>query len=289
MLKLENLDYSEWSVVWYQRSTVIISELVLVLALKRYCLSFASDSNSYFRLAFLLCYLNAGLLIVDHIHFQYNGFLLGILILALSEARNENFIYSAILFSALLNFKHIFLYISPAFFVYFLRAYCTGDDGFRYSRFLKLSGVVSTVFGLSFGYFALSKHNFLQVISRLFPFKRGLVHAYWAANFWAVYTFADRVVTILAPHIGLEPANANKYSPTRGLVKDVDFNFLPNISPRTSLLVTLASIVVPLYLLWKSPSYKNFLRSLILCAFSSFIFGWHVHEKAILIILIPYA
>ncbi len=159
-----------------------------------------SKSKITAHAAALSVLLSPGLLIIDHIHFQYNGFLYGILILSMVLARNQStLLLSGILFSALLCFKHIYLYLAPAYFVYLLRAYCLGhSQAFPYFtiRFLncvKLGLGIIGVFVSAFGPFALWS-QLDQVLRRLFPFSRGLCHAYWAPNVWAVYSFLDRIL-----------------------------------------------------------------------------------------------
>lgn len=48
----------------------------------------------------------------------------GLFTLSMAAAAEERHLLAALLFSALLCFKHIFLYAAPAFFVYMLRRYC---------------------------------------------------------------------------------------------------------------------------------------------------------------------
>lgn len=143
--------------------------------------------------------LSPGLLIIDHIHFQYNGFLYGILILSIVMARKDSgLLVSGALFAALLCMKHIYLYLAPAYFVYLLRTYCTGKRSMfdiKLFNCIKLAAGIGIIATLAFGPFVYHG-QMSQVLSRLFPFSRGLCHAYWAPNVWAMYSFSDRVLIL---------------------------------------------------------------------------------------------
>lgn len=99
---------------------------------------------------------NCGLLFVDHIHFQYNGFLFGILLLSIAAVRQERFLVAALLFAVLLHLKHIFMYMAPVYFVYLLRFYClegVGDWRNVVGRLVKLGAIVVGVSAVSIGPF----------------------------------------------------------------------------------------------------------------------------------------
>ncbi|XP_076836486.1 LOW QUALITY PROTEIN: dolichyl pyrophosphate Glc1Man9GlcNAc2 alpha-1,3-glucosyltransferase [Brachyhypopomus gauderio] len=302
MLVVQNLNYASPATVLFQRLSVIVTDVVFIYAVKECCKCIKEDKGKEllakpsFILATLLMW-NFGLLIVDHIHFQYNGFLFGVLLLSVARHLQSRHLEGALLFSVLLNLKHIYLYIAPAYGVFLLRCFCfthSNADGslqwksFSPFRLLVLGLIVLATFALSFGPF-IALGQIPQVFSRLFPFKRGLCHAYWAPNVWALYNIADKVLSTFGVKLGMLDINKlPKASMTGGLVQEFQHSVLPSVSPLVTLICTLLSILPALISMWCRPSgVRGFLRCIVVCALGSFMFGWHVHEKAILMAILP--
>ena len=118
--------------------------------------SVLQDNNRPYNtlLTFLLIVTNPGLIMLDHIHFQYNGMLLGILLCSIAcmirgtnhtmydntneqvgekEKRSEAKtcqshqlweLGGAATFAALLAMKHLYLILAPLYFFYLLRHHC---------------------------------------------------------------------------------------------------------------------------------------------------------------------
>ena len=74
-------------------------------------------------LPFVLVACNSALLLVDHIHFQYNGLLLGLLLLSLAAHHAGLVLAGGGLFAVLINSKHLYLVLAPVQFVYILRGW----------------------------------------------------------------------------------------------------------------------------------------------------------------------
>ena len=302
IFKLSSKPVFSTEILYFQRFTVILSDIVyfygafkwlkIITGRNRGSLLPQEAQDSYnwvspTMVTTILMLLNPGLLLVDHIHFQYNGFLTGILLISLAEMHQDNFVSSSIWFCILLNLKHLYIYLAPAYFVYILRKFCLDRHfNFKKANFLKVSVAVILIFLLSFGPFIMTG-QMGNVMKRLFPFKRGLTHAYWAPNAWALYNFLDRLLSTIF-------RIRKSSSSSSGLVQDVSNDVLPDMPASITFAIVATSMTPALIYLWKKCHFslsggdqRIFIRTVIICAFSSFIFGFHIHEKHLLLVMIP--
>ena len=98
------------NVILFQRGSVILSEYILEWAALSCMTYFVRFKNSTVRNAVhLLLIFNGGLIMVDHMHFQYNGMLLGILVSTFVACSRQNYVMMAWIFSCLVLFKHLFM------------------------------------------------------------------------------------------------------------------------------------------------------------------------------------
>lgn len=250
MLQISRDAYSSPNTVLFQRLTVILSDSIYFYACYCWHRHLRQDSrikifepqDRMYRFSFVFSVISLwlpSLLLVDHIHFQYNGFLNGILLLSMLKLVQDKVLQSSALFVILLNLKHLYIYVAPAYFVYILRNYClTANYRIRFSNCVKLGTIIVSLFAFSFGPF-IWNGQLMQVIGRLFPVKRGLTHSYWAPNFWAIYNCLDKVAGLF--NRSQQTARATM---TGGLVREFKHQHLPSIDFLTCTILVLLSMMV---------------------------------------------
>ncbi|CAJ1958852.1 unnamed protein product [Cylindrotheca closterium] len=271
----------------FHRCTVIASDLIFWIGAYMACRSMYHGKPLYrSSMAFLLIVWNPGMLWLDHIHFQYNGMLLGLFLGSLGllmqgnnlgpNKRGYHFCHlgGAILYAFLLNLKHLYLTLAPLYFCYLLMSYCQIDGkGFQLRNFAALASVTAICLLAPWVPFLLQedpKGQLLQILARLFPFGRGLVHDYWAANVWALYLLADKVVKVASPRLPWIP-----------------ISHLPEPTPLVCAVLMFVSQLPALIVASTRRSNVKLIQAVVYCSLCSFMFAWHVHEKAIMTALIP--
>jgi alpha-1,3-glucosyltransferase len=214
----------------------------------------------------------------------------------------------AFLFSVLIWMKHLFAPLALPVGVYLLRVYCVDNGSFNVTRLLGLAAIAAGVSVIAIGPFVFgadAMDQLLQIKKQLLPFDRGLVHTYWAPNFWALYCLLDRVLvfscaeaeptgtigvfrqvlrSLLMSTISCENRALNAVSSTTGVLGSTStFVYMPSVNASVCLIITIAAMVPAVVSIIRTPEPKTFLFSMIYCSLCSFMFGYHVHEKAILI------
>ena len=307
--------------VFFQRSTVILGDIFLWAGAYFACRSYHHGKPPNFAMiSFVLIVFNPALLWLDHIHFQYNGMMIGVLLASMGclfmgnnvaiivspTTENNNYqqpiayhlyhLAGAALFALLLNLKHLYLPLAPLYFCYLLERYCLSQNimpgktrkQFLPKHFLLLALVTGTVLVLPWIPFVMGhddpKGQVLQMLKRLFPFGRGLVHDYWAGNIWAIYSLADRIFPVVVRRVvpllvpGLPELVANQLE---GITN------LPEPSPLVCAMLLLWFVIPGLQMASLRLTNKKLTESIVFVSLCAFMLAYHVHEKAILTALIP--
>jgi alpha-1,3-glucosyltransferase len=263
-------DYASVACIRFQRATVVLTELAsLGVAVRA---ATAGDTKS------ALAFAGSGaLLLVDHVHFQYNGLLLGVLVYALFMLRRGDHVRAGALFALLCCAKHLFLTLAPVLAAVFVAAHVRPrQDWLKAFLELAFASLAALAFGLAPLFIPAWSAGrlgaaFTELAGRLFPFDaRGLVHSYWAPNVWALYVFADRVLLkVLRRSAG---AGA-----TRGLVETA-VEVLPAPGPKACALLTVLAGLPAVYAAARASNAAAARRLTYPCAahaaLAAFCFGW---------------
>ena len=231
-------------------------------------------------------------MLIDHGHFQYNTVMLGFVTATLSSIFAGRLLWSCIFFVAALGFKQMALYYAPVIFAYLLGSCLT--PRFRLGRLISISLVTILAFAILFAplilgslydsyrqvtFDAMPPPPFLaekrisldprnsfdmvllqlsQAVHRIFPFARGLFEDK-VANFWCLI---------------------NTFYKLRKLEGIIDIS-------RLSAFATLASVMGPVLVIGAVPKKTLLPYALATSAWGFFLFSFQVHEKSVLLPLLP--
>lgn len=215
--------------------------------------------RKHINLLFILIY--PGLILIDHGHFQYNSFSLGLFISAVTAILQNSFIIGSILFVAALNYKQMELYHALPIFFYILGKYSPMKERFWLFNLVMLFCISITVLSTFFIIwlpFIKSWETFVSVVLRLFPVSRGV--------------FEDKVANIWC---------------TINVIFKLRNTFANKELAKICLMSTTFAVSPSCINLYLNPQKEKFVISLINCALAFFLFSFQVHEKSILLVAIP--
>lgn len=280
----------------FMRASVITSEYFVYIPAVIICLRHYSrnqgtgtTSNSIALVAILM---QPATMLIDHGHFQYNTVMLGFMVAAMSSIFAGRLLWSCIFFVAALGFKQMALYYAPVMFTYLLGSCLT--PRFRPGLLLSISGITILSFGVLFAPLLLGAlydlHRRIELpfmppppflaqkgikldksspvgvillqlsqsIHRCFPFARGLFEDK-VANFWCALNTVFKLKRLQG-------------------IWDLS---------RLSLLVTLLSILPSALVIGAVPKKSLLPYALASSAWGFFLFSFQVHEKSVLLPLLP--
>ncbi|OBA26306.1 ALG6, ALG8 glycosyltransferase, partial [Hanseniaspora valbyensis NRRL Y-1626] len=259
----------------FMRFTVCLTDMIVYIPAviwfsKKYAKltnDHSTKSNTKERNIIIL--LQPSLLIIDHGHFQYNGCMLGLVLLAINNILDDKLGSACVFFVASLCFKQMSLYFAPIIFVYLLKRTLLS---FKLLEFCSIGLLTSLTFVLLYFplYFFNSSHELgiqtlVQGFIRVFPFDRGLFEGK-VANFWCVSNLIFKYREVFS----------NEQLRLYALILT-----LLAIAPACLLTLFKTSVSNA------KKSKKLLIYGLCSCSLSFYLFAFQVHEKSILLPMLP--
>ena len=283
----------------YMRATVLVSEYVTyipaAILLNRKLAQLRGVSKWESSIALVAILMQPATILIDHAHFQYNIVMLGFTLAAMSCLLSDHHIWACVFFVAALCFKQMALYFAPAIFAYLIGS-CLLPNA-NVSRFFGIAIVTilsfATIFsplllgsiydqyrGISAPLSTSERHvnpifSFIlpyidtqsllyppllqlsQIIHRIFPFARGLFEDK-VANIWCAIHTVHKLHTYPIP-----------------------------LLQRISLFATFIFILPGCMTISLFPRKELLPWALASSAWGFFLCSFQVHEKSVLLPLLP--
>jgi len=261
---------------FFMRATVLASDLLFLMS--AFIAFIAYDAKKYnwqTKCVFLvLILLSPPLVLVDHGHFQYNCLMTGLTLWAMYFCIKKDIWLGGALFVAALTVKQMALYYSIPFFAFILgKIYLMSGlnsphiPGSRTLKWLQFAALISQegvivliTMAVFFWPWIFSIDQLKLLLERFFPVSRGL-YQLKVATFWCASNMVIKW----------------------GDIFPAEFLF------KLSALFTLGASIPSAYMCGRFPKAKMFKIALFNVSMAFFFFSYHVHEKTILVPLLPFA
>ncbi|CAK7217923.1 Glucosyltransferase-like protein [Sporothrix eucalyptigena] len=286
----------------FMRATVFVSEYLIyipaVVIFARRFSRLSGVASWTASVALVAVLLQPATLLVDHVHFQYNTVMLGLVTASMSSMLAGRFLWAAVFFVGALGFKQMALYYALPVFT-FLLGNCVFPR-INISRLLSIAAVTAVAFALLIA---------PLVAGTVYDLRRGIVARpeLKPATVVPLPLFAD----VLGPHLDpkafyypvveqLVQMVHRVFPLARGLFEDKVANFWcaanvviklrqypAELLQRASLAATLLAILPPNLILFLRPSRLLLPYAFAATAWGFFLFSYQVHEKSVLLPLLP--